>query len=235
MNSVHSCAEVADGNTATQHDNETTQDKTLIEGQLEAPSQPLPIRLENSLASNDAKQERSNETAQFPHGDASVSKAAESCRGTPGRAAGWEFVECFKSLPNLSTLYLMGNPITKQIVQYRRTMIASEEQYYKAFKKCQPQKSLALAAGGSIVHWRGAHLFVACPDLPGLRFLDDRPVKQEDQDAAIAWFRGGEDEERDVLKAHREREQEIMRGHVSSLRLIQVRGHLALVCKGQSK
>lgn len=38
--------------------------------------------------------------------------------------AGVGFVDCFRSLPQLASLYLIGNPITKQIAQYRRTMIA---------------------------------------------------------------------------------------------------------------
>ncbi|CDJ63025.1 leucine rich repeat protein, putative [Eimeria necatrix] len=59
------------------------------------------------------------------------------------------------------------------------------------------------------------------PDLQALRFLDERPVKEQDHEAAIAWFRGGWEEEQKVVKAHREREQEILRGHVSTLRRLQ--------------
>ncbi|CDI87227.1 leucine rich repeat protein, putative [Eimeria praecox] len=92
------------------------------------------------------------------------------------------FVECFNSLPGLATLYLLGNPVTKQITQYRRTLIAN---------------------------------------LPALRYLDDRPVKEEDREAALAWFRGGWEEEQKVIKAYKEREQEILRGHVSTLRRLQ--------------
>lgn len=60
------------------------------------------------------------------------------------------------------------------------------------------------------------------PDLQALRFLDERPVKEQDHEAAIAWFRGGWEEEQKVVQAHREREQEILRGHVSTLRRLQV-------------
>lgn len=100
----------------------------------------------------------------------------------PTTPIGAEFVECFKCLPQLASLYMMGNPVTEQILQYRRTMIAN---------------------------------------ISGLKFLDDRPVKQVDKEAAIAWFIGGENEERKVLKAFWEKEQAILRGHVSSLRILQ--------------
>ncbi|CDJ50029.1 leucine rich repeat protein, putative [Eimeria brunetti] len=106
----------------------------------------------------------------------------QSASLTPGAPESGGFVECFKRLPCLATLYLVGNPLTTQITQYRRTMIAN---------------------------------------LPALRYLDDRPVKEEDHEAALAWFRGGWEEEQKVIKAHKEREQEVIRGHISTLRRLQ--------------
>lgn len=58
--------------------------------------------------------------------------------------------------------------------------------------------------------------------IPNLRFLDEAPVKEVDRKASRAWFEGGEKFEREVLKAHWESEQEMLRGHVLSLRRLQV-------------
>lgn len=111
-----------------------------------------------------------------------TAKGAQPENSIPNADESRGFVECFKSLPGLATLCLMGNPVTRQIVQYRRTLIAN---------------------------------------LPALRYLDDRPVKEVDHEAALAWFRGGWEEEQKVIRAHKEREQETLRGHVSTLRRLQ--------------
>lgn len=60
-------------------------------------------------------------------------------------------------------------------------------------------------------------------ELPKLRFLDDRPVRDNDRAAAIAWLKGGCAEEKKVFKAMQEREQERLQGYVTNLRVLQVR------------
>ncbi|KAL8433639.1 hypothetical protein Efla_005278 [Eimeria flavescens] len=121
-----------------------------------------------------------SEAAEDAKGDVIAEQEATVQYGTPAERG---FMHCFQSLPHLSSLYLMGNPLTKQIKQYRRAMIAN---------------------------------------LHVLRFLDERPVKAIDRDAAKAWYAGGEEEERKVWKAHRDSEIERLTGHVSSLRALQV-------------
>lgn len=60
--------------------------------------------------------------------DAPTAVGEESVTVTPHAQGSRGFVECFKSLPGLATLCLMGNPVTRQIFQYRRTLIASTGQ-----------------------------------------------------------------------------------------------------------
>ncbi|OEH78622.1 leucine rich repeat-containing protein [Cyclospora cayetanensis] len=157
-----------------------------IVGIVEGSSQIEKIPAQQALAARLMDPENSTQNSCTPI----VVTPSSRLTGTPvehfcsttNTAASSEFVECLKTLPSLSSLYLMGNPIIKQVMQYRRTMIAN---------------------------------------LPTLRYLDDRPVKEEDREAAIAWFRGGWEEEKKVILAHRQREQDILRGRVSTLRSMQ--------------
>lgn len=70
--------------------------------------------------------------------------------------------EILEKMPKLAVLYLQGNPVTKKIKNYRKTLISK---------------------------------------IPTLKYLDDRPVFDEDRRFAEAFVRGGHEEER------REREQ----------------------------
>ena len=75
-------------------------------------------------------------------------------------------------MPNLAVLYLNGNPVTKNIPNYRKTVIAK---------------------------------------LPRLKYLDDRPVFEEDRRFAEAFHEGGmpkEREERKKWKDEKEQERE---------------------------
>lgn len=58
---------------------------------------------------------------------------------TPEASAESGYLQCFKSLRNLSTLYLMGNPVTQQITQYRRTLLAGIKRCCAA-RRCTFQK-----------------------------------------------------------------------------------------------
>ena len=60
-------------------------------------------------------------------------------------------------MPKLAVLYLQGNPVTKKIKNYRKTLIAR---------------------------------------IPTLKYLDDRPVFDEDRRYAEAFAVGGLEEER---------------------------------------
>ncbi|KAL8273453.1 hypothetical protein Esti_002519 [Eimeria stiedai] len=62
---------------------------------------------------------------------------------------------------------------------------------------------------------------IQAEDLPALKFFDDRPVTDLDKRAAIAWYEGGDAEEQKVLAAHRERQQNALKGHVLNLRTLQ--------------
>jgi len=73
--------------------------------------------------------------------------------------------EIFMKMPNLKVLYLMKNPVTKNIKNYRKTVISS---------------------------------------IPSLRYLDDRPVFEDDRRNADAWARGGIEEEREERKRIKE-------------------------------
>jgi len=65
--------------------------------------------------------------------------------------------DILEKMPKLAVLYLNGNPMTKKIKNYRKTLIAR---------------------------------------IPTLKYLDDRPVFEEDRRFAEAFARGGIEEER---------------------------------------
>ena len=79
-------------------------------------------------------------------------------------------LDVLRTLPSLAVLYLKGNPVVKQIPNYRKSMILA---------------------------------------LPGLKFLDDRPVFPEERRMAEAWARGGleaERQEKVLMAAEKETE-----------------------------
>jgi dynein assembly factor 1, axonemal len=65
--------------------------------------------------------------------------------------------EILEKMPKLAVLYLQGNPVTRSIKNYRKTLISR---------------------------------------IPTLKYLDDRPVFDEDRRFAEAWSKGGIEEER---------------------------------------
>ena len=65
--------------------------------------------------------------------------------------------QVLEKMPNLAVLYMQGNPVTKKIKNYRKTLIAK---------------------------------------IPTLKYLDDRPVFEDDRRNAEAFDRGGLEEER---------------------------------------
>lgn len=69
--------------------------------------------------------------------------------------------DIFEKMPSLAVLYLSGNPVTKKIENYRKTLIAR---------------------------------------LPNLKYLDDRPVFEEDRKYAEAFHSGGMEAERAARK-----------------------------------
>lgn len=85
--------------------------------------------LSDALSTKD-QGETEQETLSTPHHESDTA-VVEPPSVAPGEKAAAEFVECFKALPGLASLYLMGNPVTSQITQYRRTLIASGVQWHK--------------------------------------------------------------------------------------------------------
>jgi dynein assembly factor 1 len=69
--------------------------------------------------------------------------------------------EVIYKMPNLSVLYMQGNPFTKKLRSYRKTVTVA---------------------------------------LPDLKYLDDKPVFEDDRRYAEAFVRGGFDEEREERK-----------------------------------
>lgn len=65
--------------------------------------------------------------------------------------------EIWEKMPKIAVIYMQGNPVSKKIKNYRKTMIAK---------------------------------------LPTLKYLDDRPVFEDDRVCAEAFHLGGYDEER---------------------------------------
>ena len=81
-----------------------------------------------------------------------------------------QVLDVLMDMPNLSVLYLKGNPVVRKIDNYRKTVIAA---------------------------------------IPGLKFLDERPVFDEDRRCAEAFTRGGMDAERQERKdIQKEKENE---------------------------
>lgn len=71
----------------------------------------------------------SDRTAKTQTSEAAPSRSQQLW--TLEASAGTGYLKCFKALRNLSTLYLTGNPVTKQITQYRRTLLAGIKRYCK--------------------------------------------------------------------------------------------------------
>lgn len=80
-----------------------------------------------------------------------------------------ELMEVVQAMPNLTCLYLKGNPIVSSIRNYRKSIIAA---------------------------------------LPGLTYLDDRPVFELERKCAEGWVTGGLEGEREARRKHREAEEE---------------------------
>lgn len=51
--------------------------------------------------------------------------------------------------------------------------------------------------------------------IPCLLYLDDRPVKEVDRDAAEAWMRGGFEEEKKVRKAYYDEQRRKERNYIN--------------------
>jgi dynein assembly factor 1 len=84
-------------------------------------------------------------------------------------------IDLLEGLPNLSCLYLHGNPVCSKISPYRKTVVAR---------------------------------------LKGLRYLDDRPVFDDERRLTNAWARGGADEEKKEREIMREEEEATRRRHM---------------------
>lgn len=81
--------------------------------------------LSDALSSKDQREKQQETTSlATPHRE-SHTAVAEPPNVASAEKVAAKFVECFKALPGLASLYLMGNPVTSQITQYRRTLIAS--------------------------------------------------------------------------------------------------------------
>ena len=96
-----------------------------------------------------------------------------------------DVLDVLKQMPNLSCLYLQGNPVVSKIKNYRKTLIAS---------------------------------------LPNLRYLDDRPVFENDRRCAEAFISGGVQAERDERTKIREEEDAKRQRNFEYMRKIREEG-----------
>jgi len=81
-----------------------------------------------------------------------------------------ELLEILTAMPNLTCLYLKGNPIVSNVKQYRKTLISS---------------------------------------LPGLTYLDDRPIFELERRCAEGWAKDGMEGEREARRKFKEDEKEV--------------------------
>jgi dynein assembly factor 1, axonemal len=90
--------------------------------------------------------------------------------------------EIWAKLPKIAVIYMQGNPCTKKIKNYRKTMITN---------------------------------------IPTLKYLDDRPVFDDDRQFAEAWARGGLEEERkEREKVRKEKEEAHWKNHEAFTEMI---------------
>jgi len=93
-------------------------------------------------------------------------------------------VEIFEKLPIIAVLYLQGNPFTKKVRNYRKSMISH---------------------------------------LPTLKYLDDRPVFDDDRSFAEAFARGGIEEERkERERIKKEKDDAHWKNHEAFLEMVRV-------------
>ena len=96
-----------------------------------------------------------------------------------------EILEVFKDMPNLSCLYLQGNPVVNKIRNYRKNLIAM---------------------------------------LPNLKYLDDRPVFENDRRCAEAFVAGGVEAERAERLKIRQEEEEKQRRNFEYMKKVREEG-----------
>jgi dynein assembly factor 1 len=137
---------------------------------------------------------------------------------------GAALIELLQALPEISVLYLVGNPIVNQIRSYRKTLISKLPKLACAPPPQQPlgsslARSLALVAANP----PSPSSFPPVPPASKLgtrRYLDDRPIFDSERLCAAAWAEGGieaEREERRRQSAQKEADAERQMAYMRNL------------------